>query len=378
MSRLVLAQLAGSASYGGGERYLELLVEGLDPGRYRPLVICPEAGPFVGRMAARGVPSRVVHLAPLVNPVALVRLVRVLKQEQVTILQTHGARSNVYGLVAGRMAGVRAVVATVHNSLMDYEVGRLRRRVYVEVLRRTIRLADRVICVSEALRRHVLEDIGVPEGKTVTVYNGIDPEFSARAGNGAAVRAQFGIGRNPLVIVIGRLTEQKGHRYLLEALPPLRAEWPGLRCLIVGEGPLREELVARAKGLQVDDCALFVGVREDIPDILAAADLVVLPSLSEGFPFVLLEALAMGRPVVASRIPGVDELIQHGRTGWLAPAGQPAALAAAIGQALRDPARARELGRAGARLVRERFTAARMVAETVAVYEGALRERAAA
>ncbi len=378
MSPLVLAQLAGSASYGGGERYLELLLGRVDASRFQSLVICPEPGPFVDRMSKQGVRTLVVHLAPLVNPLALIRLALVLKRERVTILQTHGARSNAYGQVAGRLAGVPVIVSTVHNSLMEYEIGPLRRRMYVGVLRRTIRLADRVICVSEALRRHVIRDVGVPEARTVTVHNGIDPAGFAQAGNGAEVRAEFSMAESPLLVHIGRFTEQKGHRYLLEALPALRSEWPGLRCLMVGEGPLRDELVGMARRLDLGDCALFIGVRDDIPRVLAAADLVVLPSLSEGFPFVLLEALAMARPVIASRIAGVDELIDHGRTGWLVPPGQPSALAAAIRQALKDPARTREISQQGADWVRSRFTLGHMVAKTQAVYEAALRDRAAA
>ena len=140
---IVVAELAGSAAYGGGERYLELLCDRLDRARYRPLVICPEPGSFVGRMEARGVETHLVHLAPLFNPLALWRLTRLLVRERVTILQTHGARANFYGRIAGCLAGVPVIISTVHNSLKDYEVGFLTRWFYITALRLTLPLVDR-------------------------------------------------------------------------------------------------------------------------------------------------------------------------------------------------------------------------------------------
>ena len=113
MNPFVIAELAGSAEYGGGERYLELLIDRLDRTRFRPLLICPEPGPFAEMMQGRGVPTRILHMAPLVNPFALLRLVRLLREERVTVLQTHGARSNAYGQIAGRLAGVPIIISTV-------------------------------------------------------------------------------------------------------------------------------------------------------------------------------------------------------------------------------------------------------------------------
>ena len=303
----------------GGERYLQLLFDRLDRTRFRPLLICPEPGPFVEIMRGRGVPTRIIHLAPLVNPLALFRLVRLLERERVTILQTHGARSNAYGQVAGRLARVPIVISTVHNSLMDYQIGAFKRWLYLTVLRRTSHLADWIICVSEELRQHVITDVRASSDRTVTVHNGIDmARFHDRAAH-STIRNELEVGDAPLLVVIGRLTEQKGHRYLLEALPSLIAAWPKLRCLIVGEGELRDTLMELAARLGVASSCVFGGARTDIPDVLAGADLVLLPSLSEGFPFVLLEALAMGRPVVASRVNGVPELIEDRKTGRLVP-----------------------------------------------------------
>lgn len=374
MIPVVVAELAGSSSYGGGERYLELLCDRLDRARYRTLVICPEPGPFVGRMKERGVETHLVHLAPLFNPLALWRLTRLLARERVTILQTHGARANFYGRIAGRLAGVPVIISTIHNSLKDYEVSPLKRWVYALLLRLTLSLVHRIICVSDATRCDLIDECPAAEAKTQTVYNGVDPSVFPARPHRQKVRQELGIPQGPVLVTIGRLTEQKGHRYLLRAFPGLLSTWPQLCCVFVGEGELHDALHHLAIDLGVERACRFVGVREDIADILAAADLFVLPSLSEGFPFVLLEALAMGRPVVASRVNGVPELIEDHKTGLLVPPRDPQALARAIRDMLSDPATASKLGAAGRALVQERFTVDRMVANTTATFDAAMQD----
>jgi glycosyltransferase involved in cell wall biosynthesis len=374
MTPVVLAELAGSAAYGGGERYLELLFDHLDRARFRGLLICPEPGPFVERMEKRGVETHLVHLAPLFNPLALWRLTRLLVRERVTILQTHGARANFYGRIAGRLAGVPVIISTVHNSLKDYEVRALRRGLYAFLLRLTLPIVHRIICVSDANRRDVIEECPAAAAKLRTVYNGVDPSAFPSQPDRQRVREELGITSGPVLVVIARLTEQKGHRYLLQTIPSLLKTWPQLCCVFVGEGELHDALHRMAIGLGVEQACRFVGVRDDIADVLAAADVVVLPSLSEGFPFVLLEALAMGCPVVASRVNGVPELIEDHTTGLLVPPRDPQALAAAIREILSDPTAASKMGAVGRAVVRERFTVNRMVADTTAIFDAAMQD----
>ena len=374
MTPVVLAELAGSASYGGGERYLELLFGRLDRTRYRAMLICPEPGPFVGRMKERGVETHLVHLAPLFNPLALWRLTRLLRQKRVTILQTHGARANFYGRIAGRLAGVPVIISTVHNSLKDYEVRSLRRWLYAFLLRLTLPLVHRIVCVSEANRRDLIEECPAASAKAYTVYNGVDPSAFPSQLDRQTVRQKFGITQGPVLVTIARLTEQKGHRYLMQALPRLLQTWPQLCCMFVGEGELRDALHHMAIDLGVEQACRFMGVREDIADILAAVDVVVLPSLSEGFPFVLLEALAMGCPVVASRVNGIPELIENQKTGLLVSPRDPHALMVAIREVLSNPTAASKMGAEGRAVVRERFTVDCMVANTTAIFDVALHD----
>jgi glycosyltransferase involved in cell wall biosynthesis len=371
---LVLAELAGSAAYGGGERYLELLFDRLDRTRYRAILICPEPGPFVGRMKERGVETHLVHLAPLFNLRALARLTRLLVRERVTILQTHGARASFYGRIAGRLAGVPVNISTVHNSLKDYEVRSLTRWLYATALRLTLPLVHRIICVSDSNRRDLIDECPAVAARAQTVHNGVDPSAFPSQPDRRKVRQELEITQGPVLVTIARLTEAKGHRYLLQALPRLLETWPQLCCVFVGEGELHDTLQRMAMDLGVERSCRFVGIREDIAEILAAADVVVLPSLSEGFPFVLLEALAMGCPVVASRVNGVPELIEDHKTGLLVPARDPQALVAAIREVLSDPTAASEMGAEGRAVVQERFTVDQMVANTTAIFDAAMQD----
>jgi L-malate glycosyltransferase len=372
MKPVVLAELAGSAGYGGGERYLEVLFDKLDRKKFTPFLICPESGPFVEKMTAKGIPTALVDLAPLLNPFALMRLRGLLKQNHVTILQTHGARANVYGRLAAWLAGVPCVVATVHNSIRDYDVSLVKRWIYRRLLRLTLPWADRVICVSEALARDVLIDCPAAASLTRTVWNGVDRVWFSTVGNRNTIRKECGVGEGPVLLMVARLASEKGHRFLIQALPGLLAEWPSLVCLFVGEGEYREALADLARKNGVDRSCRFVGARNDLVDWYAAADVVVLPSLSEGFPFVLLEALAMSCPVVATNVNGVPEIIRDNCTGVLVPPRNPKALEAALRTLLRDPYLAARLGRAGQQAVAVRFTAEKMVQNTVKVIEEAM------
>jgi glycosyltransferase involved in cell wall biosynthesis len=372
MKPVVLAELAGSAGYGGGERYLELLFERLDRTQFAPLLICPEPGPFVGKMTAKGIPTDVVHLAPLLNPFALMRLTWVLKRKNVMILQTHGARANVYGRLAAWLAGVPCVVSTVHNSIRDYDVSLVKRWIYGRLVRLTLPLADRIICVSDAIKRDVLTDCPAAAPLTSTIWNGVGSHWFNASGNRDKIRKEWCVDEGPVLLTVARLTKEKGQQFLIEALPGLLAEWPSLVCLFVGDGGSREALrdLAREKG--IEQSCRFVGARNDVVDWYATADVVVLPSLCEGFPFVILEALAMSRPVVATAVNGVPEIIEDGKSGLLVPPRNPQALEAAIRTMLRDPGLAAHLGKAGQKEVAARFTAGKMVQDTVRVIEEAM------
>lgn len=377
MSAARVLHVAESAGWAGGEAYLLKLAAALDPARFRLEVVVPEPGPLVARLGALGVATHEVALAGrLVSPAALGALVRVLRARAPAIVQSHGARSNVYTRLAARLARVPVVLSTVHNSLFDYEVSPLRRRLYVAAERWTSGLADRVVAVSDAVARDLVQRYGLPPARVVTVKNGIDADAFAAARPPAAVRAELGLGPGDRPIgVAARMTEQKGHAHLLDALPAVLARVPAVVCVLIGDGPLRGELEARARALGVAGRCRFVGARADVADLVAALEIVALPSRSEGLPFALLEAMALGKPVVATTVGGCPEVVEDGRTGWLVPPGDAGALARAILGLLEDPEAARAMGARGAARVRAEFSLARMVGALETLYATLLAAR---
>jgi len=231
------------------------------------------------------------------------------------------------------------------------------------------RFVDRVIAVSEAARAFLIAGKGYDTRKIVVVPNGRDLSVFRPGAGGDAVRKELGIDRaTPLVGVLGRLEEQKGHVYLLEAWPSVLAEFPDARLLLVGDGSLRAALERRVDGLAIRPSVLFAGFRSDAPRVLDALDVLALPSLYEGMPLTAIEASAMAKPVVATAVDGTPEVIREGRTGRLVPPREPAALSRALRALLRDPLAAQRMGRAGRDLVLDRFDLTRQVDATARVY----------
>jgi glycosyltransferase involved in cell wall biosynthesis len=205
--------------------------------------------------------------------------------------------------------------------------------------------------------------------RAVAIHNGVDlRRFNPAEVAREQTRQVLGLRPGPVIGFVGRFTPQKDPLTFLRVVAALRPELPGLRALMVGDGPLRSEIEAEAARQGLEAVCCFTGPRRDIPEILGAIDLFLLSSVSEGFPFVVLEAMAMERPVVATAVNGVPELIEDGVSGLLVPRGDVAALTGAALELLRAPERARALGRAARQRVAERFTVARMVERTQALY----------
>jgi glycosyltransferase involved in cell wall biosynthesis len=369
-----LVHVAGSADWGGGERYLELLARHLDREAFALEVIAPAPGALCARLADLRVPVHVVDLGALVSLGAVARLTAALRRLAPGIVQSHGARSNVYTRLAGRLAGVPAVVSTIHNALADYPVSRARLALYRAMDRLTLPLTARVVCVASALAPDY-------RGRAVVVRNGIDVgelDPVAAGPAAAAVKRALGLGAGPVVGFVGRLTPQKDPLAFVAVVAALRRARPDVHALIVGDGPLRGEVEHAIAAQGLGASCRVLGERGDVATLFAVLDVFLLTSVSEGFPFVVLEAMAMERPVVATAVNGVPEIVEHGVTGVLVGRGDVDGLARAVLDTLAVPEAARAMGRAGRRRVQESFTARRMVAETEALYARLLRAAPAA
>ncbi len=359
---------------GGGELKLLELVERLRvrfPGAYRCVVCSVGQGGVLEerfRQAADRVavyPKRCAWDAGLIRRVA-----GLIREERIDLVQTTLFYADVIGAVASRITGVKAVVSW---EAVTQPYGPL----HLAAFRLASKWMTLSVAVSEAIRRQVSGERRVPVSKTRAILYGVDTD-RFKPLPGAAGRRGLGLkGKGPVFGVIARLTEQKGHRYLLEAASAAIRRRPDLRFVFAGDGPLRQSLEAQARDLGIGDRVLFLGHRTDVPALLAAFDVFVLPSLYEGLPNAVLEAMACGRPVVATAVDGTPEVVDNGVTGLLVPPRDPARLSEALLKLAGDARLRSRMGREARRRAVGRHGVDRQVNAFHALYRELLCSRGA-
>jgi glycosyltransferase involved in cell wall biosynthesis len=372
MTRTVV-HFVDSDTWGGCEEVVLLILAGLDKSRWRPILFhhgTPGISLLLNAVSQLGIPCRVVPRGGGSSiGVTLRQFVRELRAANATIFHAHlnwplGCR---HGLMAAKLCRVPSIVATSHlySTISGVRFPWLKQRVQAATI-------DRYIAVSNEIRARLCRDLYVSESKVRVVHNGIRlAQFNRPVDT--ALRAMLTQDRDrPIVFTPSRLYTRKGHMHLLEAA----ALVPDALFILAGDGPERAALERHAKLLGVEARVRFLGQRQDIPQLLASCDLFVLPSLYEGLPLSVLEAMAAGKPVVATAIGGTDEAVIHGETGLLVPPENSAALATAIRTLLSDTKLAARLAQAGKARVMERFSSDTMVRGVSRVYEEALGELA--
>lgn len=372
MARITICYFTTHHARGGVEEHVLSFLQRLDPDRFATILACPpdlvEAfGDDLRATPAEVFPIRLWGWGPRHWRHAW-RFYRFLRQRRPDILNTHMFRATMVGAPIARLAGVPTVIATFHGR-EPWRRGLIKGSYVVDRL--VDRFVHRMIAVCESSKRYLTRTKGLDPAKITVIHNGRDLDRYRPPAPDAvrAIRTELGIADGePLVGVVGRLDEQKGHTYLLDALPEVLRRHPRARLVLVGEGPLRAPLEQQAARLGVLPGIVFTGFRTDVPAVMGAMDVVVLPSLYEGLPLVLIEALAMARPVVATAVDGSVDVVEDGVSGILVPPADPAALAKGLLQLLDDPALARRLGEAGRRSTLQRFTLDRQIAESAALY----------
>jgi glycosyltransferase involved in cell wall biosynthesis len=384
-ARIPILFVIGTLDIGGAETQLVEMVRHLDR-RFDPAVCCLTAsGPLATRLEEAGIPVTTIgmrrltggdwrFLPPIVRlPFDLARFARCIRRQRPLIV--HGVLLHAYllGAFAGRLAGVPIVVAG-RRSLSHFKRG----RPFVRLVERLAnRCTDLIVANSEAVRRDTIESERVSPDKVVVIHNGLDLDRYTRVSDEetAVLRRDLALGTGPVVIVIANLIAYKGHEYFLRAWAEVCRQWPDATALLVGDGPVRAAREADARALGIAENVRFLGTRTDVPALLAAADVLVHPSLEEGFCNALIEAMAAGKPVVATDVGGNAEAVVHAETGLIVPARDSHALAAAMVDVLQRPDRGAALGRAGRLRAVERFDRSRMVAQYETVYDDLLASR---
>jgi glycosyltransferase involved in cell wall biosynthesis len=359
---------------GGGESMAKQIAQRLDPERFTSVMSVTrsmERTPAVeGALTdLEGAGTDVIELdrGSRFSLAPWRRLLGEMRERRIDILHTHKIGSNFWGALLAPRAPVPVFIA--HEHTWSWQGEPLRRFLDRRLIARR---ADAFLAVSRFDQRQMTEVEGIPPGKTRYIPLGIP--LPKRSGPGTDIRAELGIGdEQPVVGLVGFLRPQKAYEVMLEAVPALRERFPGLRVLIVGDevggSGERSRLESLAQELGVADAVTFLGFRADAFDVMAGFDVAAQASDFEGAPLSILEFMEAGKPVVATRVGGVPDLIREGETGLLVEPRDPSGLAAAIGGLLGDPERAAAMGRAGQELRRSEFTIEAMIGRIEALYE---------
>jgi glycosyltransferase involved in cell wall biosynthesis len=290
-------------------------------------------------------------------------LYRLIKVNKINILQTHGLRVDFFGSLAAKLAGVPHVI-TRHVALSHHLIGEYRRRLYMAFDNRALKSATKIITVSKIVEDDLVLNQGINRNKIVTIYNGVDLERFSKVTPQVKVRIreEFGIDRrNQVVGMIAQLTNWKGIPYFLRAIPSILKRCPNVVFLIVGEGGERKSLEILLETLGLASYVILTGFRRDIPELISIMDISVLSSLREGLPNVLIESMAMRKPIVATDVGGVSELVINNKTGFLIPPRDSTKLCDAIVKLLEDKEKAEKFGAAGRELAEQKFSLTQMV-----------------
>lgn len=353
---------------GGAEKMLINLVESLDKDAFRPLICLLARGWLFDRLRALGYEPLVIPLGHTPDIAWLRRAASVLRAENVRLMHAHEFYMNAYCAMLSRLTGVPCVT-TVHGK--NYYTDKWYRR----TLYRMVSRYSTMIAVSDGIRHFLSERVGVSNQRLTTIRNGIDIATFAPTPNArSAARHTLGLSpHQPVIGCLGNLYQVKGHTYLIQAAAVICRRYQDAVFLFAGRGKMLDILQQQATELGIARNVRFLGFRDDTPALLAAMDIFVLPSLSEGLPLSLLEAMAANTPVVASRVGGIPEVISHEQNGLLVEPADANALAQHILRLLDNPALASALAARAKTDVTAHYSVSTMTARYQALYESLAR-----
>lgn len=355
-------QVVSSSATSGAEKHLVILSRTLQKQGHHVVTVCPPHNWLPEELRSAGIHTLSMPMRGIGGVATLLRLVRIVREQQIDIIHTHLTRATYYGLLLGLLTR-KPVVSTVHVFTSD------------PAYRWLSRLGNPLIAVSEAVRRWLIEQ-GVPASEVQTVYNATDfvSLNGANTRTPLEVREEFGVPlRSKLIGVFAKVAPIKGQDLLIESLPQVIRLHPDVYVLFVGSngGEFALRTQQRAKELGVHHHVIFTGLRTDVARLMQAVDVVTLPSRSETFGLAVLEAMALGKPVVATRVGGLPELVRDGETGILADL-TVTSLVHALNELLSSAELRKRMGQTARNLACQYYTPERMVQRVEAVYARAL------
>ncbi len=364
-------------NYGGAQELLVLLAKCSPKNRYRTTICVLQPNPELKAKAEFHGAEVICFNRPrpsILKPHRFfsyfynnVRdIVSFCRREHVDVIQCHLSDAEFIGILAGHTVKVDRILTTLHDPLIlprrhSHDPRNLLRLLLTSIL---YKWTHAIIAVSEDLSQKIGKFVYVDPSKIRTIINGIDVDSLRTTPYSKQLATQLGLGpEQKVLLTAARLTLQKGHVYLIDAMARLVKDYPGIRLLLAGEGELKEELISRCASMGVLGHVQFLGGRPDMADILALADIFVLPSLWEGTSIALLEAMAAAKPIVATDIPGSREVLSSPKCGVLVPPGDSSTLAEAISYLFEHPETACEYGRTAGRVAGERFDVRQIITQ---------------
>jgi len=388
--RIKILRIIGRLNVGGPAIHVVNLTAGLAPGRYQSLLVAGSENEAEGSMLdyalSRGVEPTVIpeivtafNLAPR-DFKALWKLYSLMRRERPHVVHTHTAKAGLLGRVAAWLAGVPVIVHTFHGHVLHGYYGPVKNQLLRWVERLLALTADRLVTVSEQVKNDLV-GYGIAKAEKISVVPlGFDLEpFLTADKFRSKFKQEITLSQeHKLIGIVGRIFPIKNHGLFLDAAACIARQDPLARFVIVGDGVLRQTLENKARDLAIDDRVMFTGWRRDLPRICADLNVLVVSSDNEGTPVSAIEAMAAGCPVVATRVGGLPDLIDDGRTGRLVPPRDADALASAVLSLLRSSPAARKMGNNAREFVRQRFAVRRLFGDMDHLYTELLEEKAIA
>jgi glycosyltransferase involved in cell wall biosynthesis len=357
-------------SIGGTATYLLTLIKHIDQNRFNIQVVCNNEA-FCNLFKKEGITAHRLEKAGRGRYLRAIRcIIKLIRGNDIDILNIHdGGAVSFIGRVAALITG-KITISTIH--IYAGEWGRRRiwfvlKEKFFEYITRP--LVKKYIVVSNARKEELIRK-GIYESKILVIQNGVDYGLFCNARNKGDFRREFSINRSDIIIaLIGHLGVEKGHIFFLESAKIILENNPETRFVIIGDGYMKDELIDKTRQMGIEDHVIFTGFRRDIPDIMNAIDILVLPSVNEGMPMVILEAMSASKPVVATKVGGIPEIIVDGETGYLVPPYDANRLAEAVLKLIDDPEKAKDFGNAGFKRMKTYFSADQMADKTQNLYE---------
>jgi glycosyltransferase involved in cell wall biosynthesis len=340
---------------GGAEMITANIVRRLDRRRFAPELCCLKDRGDLGEALANEIPVHYDLLAGKYDLRVWPRLTKLLRTRKIDAVITVGAGDKMFwGRLVARRVGVPAILSALHSTGWPDGVGRLNRMLTP--------ITDAFIAVAESHGDFLAKNLNIARERVIAIPNGVDTERFAPIPDVAAVRRELGIDpTDPVVGIVAALRPEKNHGLFLEMARRVVQEFSTARFLVIGDGPCRDDIARRAQVLNITNNVLMLGSRSDIPCLLAAMDVFALTSVIEANPVSILEAMSVGRPVVATNVGSVHEAVTEGQTGFLAPAGDAYQLAARVLELLNDPIKCGAIGAAARQSIVSRWSIGAMV-----------------